>query len=441
MLQRKAYRQLQGWKTNKTNESLLVCGARQVGKTTLIRRFAADNYDSFAEINFLDNHAAIETVSQARDAADLLFRLTVVARRRLVPGRSLIFLDEVQACGDLITWVKFLKEQSSYDFVLSGSLLGLDAFNVRSVPVGFLQTLTMYPLDFDEFCLANGIPATALDSVRTSFADRAPVPDFLHAQLVDLYYRYLLVGGMPAAVQSYVTHNDMQQVRATHRNLIDTYEADISQYVADKVEARQIKTVYEAIPGQLNSENKRFKYTRLSKTARFANMETAFDWLASAGVALPVSRVTDIAYPLGLSENRNQFKLFMNDVGLLTSRLMGNADLDILNRRDTINFGSIYENVAAQELLSRGFGLHYYNAAKVGEVDFVVQTHRGEVLLCEIKSGKDYRRHSALNNLMAASEADNVKAYVFCNGNVQVEGNVTYLPIYMLGCLSPDGLL
>ena len=439
MLHRAAYQDLMDWKRNKTNECLLVCGARQVGKTTLIREFGHRNYTSMAEINFLNNRAAIDAVSHATDADDLLFRISVLARTQLVPGESLIFLDEVQACGDLITWMKFLSEASDYDFVLSGSLLGLDAFNIRSVPVGFLQTVTMYPMGFDEFCLASGLPDTALSKVRDSFQTCEPVPDFLHTQLMDLFYKYLLIGGMPAAVQAFVDNPDMQRVRATHRNLFTAYEADMSQYVEDKVESRQIKMVYEAIPGQLNAENKRFKYTRLSKHARFANMETSFDWLAHAGIALPVSKVTAVDYPLGLNENRNQFKLFMNDVGLLTSRLMGNVDLDILNRKDAINFGSIYENVAAQELAQRGFELHYYNTAKIGEVDFVVKTDAGGIILCEIKSGKDYHRHSALDNLLATGP-DNVTPYVFCNDNVHVDGGITYLPIYMLVCLSPAGM-
>ena len=438
VLRRKAYDAIARWKSEKTAQALLVMGARQVGKTTIIREFGRAHYRQVAEVNFFQNRVAVETVNAALDAQDLLLRISALSRTDLSGEDTLIFLDEVQELSDALTAVKFLMEQTTCDVILSGSLLGLDSFPARSLPVGYLQTIEMFPLDFEEFCWARSVPAPVLDSARTAFAERVPVPDYIHEQLIDEFYKYLLVGGMPDAVRAFVESGSLVQPRNAQRAIVGLYEYDIVKYVEDKTEARQIEMVYEAIPAQLNAENKRFKYTRLGKNLRFANLETAFDWLKSAGIALPVPRVTDPVFPLGLSAETASFKLYSSDVGLLTSQLMGSVELDILNHRSFINFGSIFENVAAQELRAHGFGLFYYNTRTVGEVDFVLQNSRGEVLLCEIKSGKDYRRHSALNNLLGTENYRFNQALVFYDGNIEQRGKVLYAPIYAIGFLSPS---
>lgn len=433
MLKRKAYDALVDWKSQKTTQALLVMGARQVGKTTTIRKFAQEHYEKVAEVNFFQNATAVETVDKATDASDLLLRLSALSRVEMDPSNTLIFLDEVQECADVLTTVKFLIEGTGYDIILSGSLLGLDSFPARSLPVGYLQTIEMYPLDFEEFCWARSVPRPVLEEARKDCEALSPVPDYIHAMLIDEFYRYLLVGGMPDAVQAFVDTDNIVKTRNVQRAIVDLYEHDIVKYVPDKTEARQIKLVYEAVPSQLNAPNKRFKYARLGKSLRFANLETAFDWLESAGIVLPAPRITEPTFPLGLSEAPGSFKLYMNDVGLLTSQLMGDVDIEILNRRSAINFGSIFENAAAQELRAHGFELFYYNTRTVGEIDFVLQTKLGKILLCEIKSGKDYQRHSALNNLLKTKNYDIAAACVFCEGNCTLNGDVRYLPIYAIG--------
>ena len=435
MLKRSAYADMLSWKDAGTRQGLLVTGARQVGKTTLVRAFAHENYGHLAEVNFLGNPRAVETLSQARDAKDLLLRLSVLVEGELVPGSTLVFLDEIQEFQDILTWLKFLEESTGYDFALSGSMLGVDLFDVRSYPVGFVRELEMHPLTFFEFCDATGLGTTALDAARTCFDELLPVPDFLHDRLTDLFYKYLLVGGMPDAVNAFVESSDMGRVRGVHQAIYRAYEHDIAKYVGGAVDRRHIKTIYEAIPNQLNAQNKRFKFTKLGKDARFSHMQTAFDWLAHAGVALPVLRVTEPLYPLGLHADTSSFKLFMNDVGLLTSRLMGDVDVEILNHRSSMNYGSIFENAAAQELRANGFELFHYNQHGVGEVDFLVQDRMGGISLIEIKSGKDYKRHRAMNNLLDTKNYAFAHAYVFHDGNIEVDGRVTYLPIYLIGCL------
>ena len=420
MLKRKAYQRLEDWKRYKTKQALLVKGARQVGKTTLVRQFAADNYGILAEVNFFDNKTAKETVMRAIDADDLLLRLSVLSGKELEAGKTLVFLDEIQECGaDLLTWIKMLLERTDYDYILSGSLLGLEVSNISSLPVGFLQEVTLYPLDFEEFCWASGIGKTALEAVSACMESLTPVPDYLHDKLTDTFYRYLLVGGMPDVVQAFVDNNDLLRARNLQRGIVNMYEMDMAKYVSDTLEARQ-----------------RFKYARLGKSLRFANLEFAFDWLEHVGVALPAFRVNEPTFPLAAHEDRNMLKLYANDVGLLTAQMMGDVDIDILNRRSSINFGSIFENVAAQEFKACGRELRYYNSSKIGEVDFVLQGQQGGIDLCEIKSGKNYRRHSALDNLLTTKNYSFEHVYVFHDGNVDTPGafeGVTYLPIYMMG--------
>jgi predicted AAA+ superfamily ATPase len=435
MLRRKAYAALEAWKRDKTRQGLLVTGARQVGKTTLIREFAKTNYERVAEVNFFDDRDAVKTISGARDAKDFFLRVTALSRTEILPGNTVVFLDEIQECGDVLTWLKFLAESKDCDFMLSGSLLGLDSFDVKSLPVGFLQTLDMFPLTFEEFCWAEGIGGTLLDAAMEAVSGREKVPDYLHELLVSTYYRYLLVGGMPDAVQAFEDSGDLMKARNVQSAIAELYNHDVAKYVKDKTEARQIRMVYDAIPGQLNNQNKRFKYTRLGKNLRFANLETAFDWLSCAGVALPAARVSEPVFPLGLSRDNNALKLYLNDVGLLTSKLAGNVDIDILNRKSSINFGSVFENAAAQELRAQGFDLQYYNTNKFGEIDFVVQDAKGGISLLEIKSGKDYRRHSALSNLRSVENYDIVRAIVFTESNVECAGGIDYLPVYSLGMI------
>lgn len=429
MLERTAMQQLEDWKAHKTQQALLITGARQVGKTTLVREFARRRYEFLAEINFYERPEAKLTLAQATDSADLLLRISALTGIELNQG-TLLFLDEIQECQDMLTWVKFLRERTDVDIVLSGSLLGIDAFlHVRSLPVGFIQKTTLYPLTFEEFRQACGVTQSVWDTAKDCVLAHEPVPDFIHSLLSDRFKKYLLVGGMPLAVQTFIDSTQIVPVRNAQRAIIDFYKEDIAKYVDSPTEARQIKMVYEAIPSQLNTPTKRFAYSRLGKNLRFANMETAFDWLGASGVALEVTRVSEASFPLGLSECRQAFKLFDNDVGLLTSQLMGTVDVDVLNGMTAINYGSIYENYVAQELRAQGFALHYYNSKAHGEVDFIVEDPaNGAVLPIEVKSGKDYKRHSALNNLL---KENNIKrAVVLCNDNVETDGRKTYLPIY-----------
>ena len=430
MLYRTALRQMQDWKATRTRQALMVMGARQVGKTTLVREFADREYDALAEINFYENAAAVQTLAAATDVNDLMLRLSVLTGTELRPGKTLLFLDEVQECKDMLTWAKFLSEKADLHVVMSGSLLGLDAYaGARSFPVGYLRKLTMYPMNFEEYCLSRGVQDNVLNCMEQAVLAHEEVPDYIHELLMNRFREYLLVGGMPDAVQAFVSSSQLVPARNIQRDIFELYSDDIAKYVDNPTEARQIKMVYDAIPAQLNAPTKRFKYTRLDANLRFANLETAFDWLVHAGIALEVTRVGETGFPLGLSEDRASFKFFMNDIGILTSRLLGGVELDVINGRTNINYGSLFESVVAQELTARGYAPHYYSSKKRGEVDFVIEdSSTGKTRLIEVKSGKDYQRHSALTGLLNAGDAKD--AVVLCDGNVKVSDQRIYIPAY-----------
>ena len=413
-----------------------------MGKTTTVREFAKGRYETFVEINFLENPTAVDVLSGARNTNDLLLRISALSDKELVPGRTLVFFDEIQEFGDILTWAKFLEGRSDYDYVFSGSLLSIDHFDIRSWPVGFLDELTMFPLTFEEFARACGTAASIVDIACESVDRREAVPDFVHEKLMELHSRYLLVGGLPEPLQRYLDTNDMVALRRVHKSVFDHCLHDIARQMDNK-DIRFAQAVYESIPGQLNKENKRFKHTGLARDGRvhkgdlrFSRMESSIDWLGATGMVLPTLRLDEPRFPLGLYENRASFKLYLNDVGLLMSRLSGKASLEVLAGRYDINYGSPYENFVAQELLASGHGLFYYANSKRGEVDFVIEDKSsGKVSLVEVKAGKSYKRHVALSNLLAAGDYQIAEAIVLCNGNVEREKDRTCLPIYAEGWL------
>ena len=428
MINRKIEKELQRFRDSHEKKALLITGARQVGKTFIIREFGKQ-YESFAEINFYENKAARTLFENAADSMDLLLRLSLIINVPLIPGKTLIFLDEVQECREIVTAIKFLVEEGSYQYILSGSLLGVDLKDIRSVPVGYMDVLEMYPLDLEEFAYANKVSPAVIARLRRSFLDKTPVDDIIHEKMMELFRLYLIVGGMPAAVMRYLETCNLQEVLREQRSIITLYKRDIARY--DPEEKLYLEDVFDLIPSELNSKNKRFILKNLNENFKFSRYSHSFLWLRDAGVALPVFCASEPAVPLLLSKATNLFKLFLSDVGMLAAMYMNDIQIRILNREQDINFGSVYENAAAQELKAHGFDLYYFNSKKKGELDFLVERN-GSVLPIEIKSGKDYTKHAALNNVLANPDYSIPEAYVFHNGNVSTEDKVTYLPIYML---------
>ena len=433
---RKAKSKLINWKAT-SNKALLVTGARQVGKTYIIREFLKEEFgeDNFIEFNLIENELAKTTIENSSNSEDLLFRLSALTNKNMIKGKTIIFLDEVQVCSNIITAIKFLVEDGSFRYILSGSLFGTELKDIKSIPVGYMDSFQMYPLDFEEFLIANGLNTNVLDRLKTNFEKLTRVDKIVHSKLIDMFHLYLIVGGMPSVVKKYLETNNLKDVVEEQNNINRFYRQDISKY--DENNNLYIKDIFDLIPSELNNQNKRFIMKNLNENIKFNRYENSFLWLKDAGVALPVYCADEPKTPLILSKSRNLFKLFHCDVGLLASMYMdNNLQIKILNKDKDINFGSIYENAIAEELVSKGFDLYYYKNNKVGEIDFLIE-NKGVVIPLEIKSGKNYKRHNALDNLLVDS-VDIPKAYIFSNNNIEVDGNKVYLPIYMIMFFEKD---
>lgn len=428
MLFRKAYQKLNQWYQT-PSRALLVDGARQVGKTYLIRAFLSDQKIPYIYLNLLDNRLAREAFDTSLDAKSLLLKLTLFSGDvPLQVDKTIFFIDEIQAANDAITPLKFLVEEGSFRFIVSGSLLGVALKNIRSIPAGSLQAFTMYPMDFEEFAIANGVKKDIFTHLKDCFEKSLPVDDIVHQQMLALFHLYLIVGGFPKAVSDYLTSHNLGKVTQVHQDIDFAYQKDISQY--DQKERLLIMDIYRLIPSELNNANKRFVLKKLNEKARFYLFEESFVWLRDSGVGLFAYNVDNPVFPLLASKERTLFKLFLCDVGLLASKLFKEDALQVLNGDASVNHGSLYEAFVAQELVCHGFDLFYLNSKKMGEIDFVIELGT-QVVPLEIKSGKDYKRHSGLSNVLEAHPKEMKLGVIFCNDNVKVQENKHYFPIYM----------
>lgn len=434
MIRRDAEKQINDWIDN-GKDALLITGARQIGKTYLIRNCLKEKNIPYIELNFIENSEYIELFSKSFSSKDIIMRLSLIGGEKLIPGKTVIFLDEVQECKELITAIKFLVEDGSFKYILSGSLLGIELSDLKSAPVGYMSIFDMYPLSFKEFIKALGVSNEIIDILKQSYKNRTEVDTFIHNKLIDLFNLYLIVGGMPEAVSIYIETNNLEKVSKIHEKIIRLYKQDFSKYeVNNKL---KLKEIYDAMPSQLDQKNKRFRLNILGDKMNYDRAENSFIWLKDAGVAIPVYNLNEPKLPFILNENRSLFKLFFSDVGLLTSQYSLQTKMAILNKEQSINNGSLFENAVAQELLSKGFKLYYFNSKKQGELDFLIELD-GEVLPIEVKSGKDYKKHSALNNVMNDLNYDIPEAYILNQNNIEIKDKLIYLPIYMLMFIEND---
>lgn len=430
MLYRKAYNKLTEWKQQEHRTALCIQGARQIGKTTIVREFGNREYECFVEFNLILDADARRVFDGNLDANTIIEGLSALARRPLVPGNTLILLDEIQECPNARTAIKFLVEDGRFDYIETGSLLGVKNKAVRSLPVGFEEMYTMYPMDLEEFIIACGVQSSTIEAMRSAYYSRIPTSDVIHRTMQRLFYSYIIVGGMPRIVQSYVQTHDIGRVIQEQNEILELYRQDIAQYASESTRPK-IRAIFDSIPSQLNDHNRRFMVNSLRASARMERYEDSFNWLVDAGVALPCYNVEEPAGALRLNEKRNLFKLYACDTGLLCALSMDNIQFSILQGDLSVNMGSILENVMAQMLTANGYSLHYYDAKKYGELDFVIQ-EGSSIDLVEVKSGQDYRKHAALDKIRNVEQWSYRQAVVYCKDNVMVEDGVLYLPWYMM---------
>lgn len=413
----------------RSDKALLVTGARQIGKTWLIREeIAKSGYCKF-EVNFIDQPDLVDYLNVKMSANEFLVKLKMIMPEYCKPQETVVFFDEIQKCPEIVTKIKFLVEEGSFKYVMSGSLLGVELKGITSVPVGYLTVLRMYPMDFEEFMIANNVSKTTLEMLKAKFETCQPVDEFIHQKLLSLFFIYLIVGGMPDAVKIYIATKDIREVDKVQRDIVALYKEDFSQYESEDKKLKLI-SIYDIIPAELNKQNKKFVFTMLNKELKFDRYENSFLWLKDAGVALPVYNVEAPVIPLKASKSSNVFRLFSNDTGLLTSAYPAETKLELINKNSEVNNGAHFENAVAQQLTANGLEPYFCKKKNIGELDVLVEMD-GKVVPIEVKSGKAYKAHKSLDNFMKISDYHIEKAYVLSVANMEQEGSVVYLPIYM----------
>ena len=435
MLKRKIQQTLREYFNSDRDKILIVDGARQVGKSYIVRHEGRAAFPNFIEINMINDRDGARVFADVKGVEDFYVRLSAIAGRRLgTKDNTLVFLDEIQAYPSLLTLLKFLCDDGRFTYIVSGSLLGVTMHKTLSVPGGRIQIEHMYPLDFEEFLWANGVGEEVVDSMRTRFRNRESYDDGLHRRMLELFKTYLLIGGLPQADKIYIDSQNIYHVRKVHEEIYNLYREDASQYSID--EKLHIRRIYDLIPSNMENRKKRLRFNEVEekrgKAAR--DYEDDIEYLISAGVALEVRAISNPTFPLISSAKKNLLKLYLNDVGLLSYILFRNNVTAIKDDQLGINLGAVYETVVATELQAHGHTLFYYDNKQKGEVDFLVDDYDSlSVLPIEVKSGKDYSTHRSLDRFIANPDYKIKTAVVLSNeGASNIESNTTYLPIYYI---------
>ena len=428
MLRRKAIKNLESWYKSTHKKAALVIGARQVGKTTAIREFARQHYKHFVEVNFVKRPVARQAFDGDLDTSTIVANLSAMGFGPFVEGQTLVFFDEIQECPNARTAIKFLVEEHRYDFIESGSLLGINYKEVPSYPVGFEQEYTMFPLDFEEFLWAKGIGEETVQLMRQSFETQKPLPEFIHNQFMKYFREFLVVGGMPEVVQTYINNDDFRLTTEVQRSILTTYRADISKY-AGKAQTL-VKRIFDAIPSELGKQDKRFVLADIEQGASRRKYEDPTQWLIDAGIAYYSFNTSAFELPFEATENRKLYKLYLVDTGLLSRMLLKGLQFKVMHGDIDVNEGALTENFVACALSANGIPLHYYDRKSKQELDFIIEEGNA-ISIIEVKSGDDFTRHASLDAAIKLHSEKIGRSIVFCKSNVFEKGGVLYLPLYM----------
>ncbi len=428
-IEHKVYEHLSG----KTDKILVVSGARQIGKSYIIRHVGTKLYKNFIEINLIEDYDGDKLFANVKTTDDFYFVLGAYAGQLLGDSSdTLVFLDEIQQYPHILTMLKFLRQEGRYRYVASGSLLGVTLRQSTSIPMGSISILKMFPLDFEEFLIANGVGEAAIDEMRNRFLSKESISMGVHERILSLFKRYLLIGGLPDAVNAYLETHNIVKVRSIQNDIYELYKRDATKY--DEQHRLKIERIYSLVPSNLENKKKRVVYNEIenAKGKRATDYEEEIEYLISSGITLEVKAISNPLFPLIESEHKNLLKLYLNDVGLLTSILYKNNVTAVLNDEMSINIGSVYECVVATELAAHDNRLFYYDNRNRGEVDYLFDDYKTlSVVPLEVKSGKDYKRHSALSRFVSTPDYNIKQAYVLSNSReVETDGKITYIPIY-----------
>lgn len=435
MLYRKIESLIEAHLKSESKRILLVDGARQVGKTYIIRHVGNKLFENFIEINMVEDSLGDRLFAETKTVEDFYLQVSMLAGNKMKSKETtMIFIDEIQAYPHLLTLLKFLAQDNRFNYIASGSLLGVTLSQTTSIPMGSIRKVRMFPLDFEEFLYANGMNEIAISAMQKKFEQLEALDESMHSKMMNLFRKFLLVGGLPDAVNSYIEEKNIQSVREIQSEIHDYYAADASKY--DEEKKLKIRRIYDLIPSNMENRKKRVVAQSIEnkKGKTFNDYEDEFEYLISAGIALNVQAISNPVFPLIESTGKNLLKLYLNDVGILTGILYGNNIRAVLNDEKSINLGSVYESVVASELIAHGYKLFYYDNRSKGEVDYLIDDYDSlSAVPIEVKSGKDYTVHSALNNFVQNEDYNIKKAFVVSNERtVTTKGKIIYIPIYYI---------
>lgn len=414
MLKRKIEKTIINYLNSNSNKIMIIDGARQIGKSFIIRYVATEilksKFTNYIEINFVEDSLSDRLFSNINNKEDFYLQLSMIAGDKMKEkDNTLIFIDEIQEYPQFLTMLKFLKQDDKFTYICSGTLLGVTLTKTPSIPIDSIDVVRMYPLDFEEFLYANGFNEVAIDSIHAKFIKKETLESTIHNKLLDLFKKYLLTGGLPDAINSFINDRNIFNIRKIQSDIYDYYGDGASKY--DKDHRLKIKRIYDLIPSNLEDKKKRVVVKNIEniKGKRFSNYQNEFDFLINSGIALEVKAISTPVFPLIESSGKNLLKLYLNDVGLLSNILYKTNIKAILNDEKSINLGTVYESVVASKLKAHGHNLFYYDNKANGEVDFLIDDYDTlSFLPLELKSGKNYTIHSAINNFLS-NKSYNVK--------------------------------
>lgn len=435
MLYRKIGKEIEAHLISSSDKILILEGARQIGKSFIIREIGKKLFKNFVEVNFAEDNEGPQHFKNIHSTEAFYFTLSMVAGNQLGnEDDTLVFLDEIQVYSQYLTMLKFFRQEHRYRFIASGSLLGIALRSTTSIPIGSIIRKQMYQLDFEKFLIANNFNLEAISSLREKFWKKESLSEEQHRHLLGLFRRYLLVGGMPDVVNVYLETHNIIKVREIQDSIRVLYGDDASKYEQDSQKHLLIRRIYDMIPSLMENKKKRIvaKDIRDKKGDRFVQYQDEFEYLISSGITLDIHAVSNPCFPLSESVHKNLLKLYLNDVGMLTAQLYRNNIRPVLDDERSVNLGAVYETAVAFQLKANGHRLFYYDNRKKGEVDFLVDDYSStSVLQIEVKSGKDYAVHSALNNLLSTPDYHVQSAIVISNEReVRKEGSIIYMPVY-----------
>lgn len=431
---RKISKYIEDYLTHDYNKILCIDGARQVGKTYIIRELCKKYFKNFIELNMANDKVGDKIFANVGTINEFYIQVSALAGGKMdTKENTIIFIDEIQEYPQLLTLLKPLNDDNKYRYICSGSSLGISLSNTTLIPMGSIVEKKMYPMDFEEFLLANSFGEIALNYLKECFINKKSPELSIHNKVLNLFKMYLIVGGMPEAIKIFVESKNIFRVKEAQQNIQNYYGADASKY--DKEHKLKIKRIYDMVPSNIENKVKRIQYKKIENIddVRYTKYIDEFDYLISSGIVLDTKAITEPKFPLIQSSSKNLIKLYMNDVGIFTNVLY-QTNINAVLEDKGVNLGAVYETVVAQELICHNHKLYYYDRKKIGEVDYLIDDYNNlSVVPIEVKSGKDYMNFKALTKIIDEPNYKINYGYVLNNDSeIKQIDKIIYMPIYFI---------